>query len=198
MALFLLAFFIYNDGILTVISFSSIFVKESLGFSLNEILILFATVQASAIIGSLTTGLVTDRIGPKKTVSGTLLLWILVVVAAFFVTSKTVFFVIAIIAGAAMGGSQSASRTFMALLTPKEREAEFFGFYDGFCGKASAVIGTFVFGLLSWVSGSQRIAIIAVGLFFIVGAWLLQKVSDPFLQNYARSNQHSLQSVQPP
>jgi len=181
-AMFLLAFFLYNDGILTVISFASIFAKESLQFSLNEILLLFAVVQASAIIGSLITGFVTDRVGPKKTVTATLLLWILVVIAAYFVTSKSLFYAIGIIAGAAMGGSQSASRTFMALLTPPEREAEFFGFYDGFCGKASAVIGTFVFGALSWLTGSQRISIISVGLFFIVGAKLLQKVNDPFVK----------------
>jgi UMF1 family MFS transporter len=68
----------------------------------------------------------------------------------------------------------------MALLTPPEREAEFFGFYDGFCGKASAVIGTFIFGVLSWVTGSQRIAVASVGIFFVVGLWLLQKVKDPF------------------
>jgi MFS transporter, UMF1 family len=181
-AWFLLAFFLYNDGILTVISFASIFAQESLRFSLQEILVLFAVVQASGIIGSLICGFTSDKIGPKKTVTVTLIIWIFVVVAAFFVTSKTIFFTIGILAGAAMGGSQSASRTFMALLTPPEREAEFFGFYDGLCGKASAVIGTFIFGVLSWLSGSQRIAIISVGLFFVVGAWLLQRVEDPFLR----------------
>ena len=184
-ALFLLAFFLYNDGILTVISFASIFAKESLQFTLKEILVLFAVVQAAAIAGSLITGFVTDRIGPKKTVTATLMLWILVVIAAYVVTSKSLFFVIGIVAGAAMGGSQSASRTFMALLTPPEREAEFFGFYDGFCGKASAVIGTFIFGALSWFTGSQRVAIISVGLFFVIGAQLLQRVDDPFLKRRA-------------
>jgi len=181
-ALFLIAFFIYNDGILTVISFASIYAKESLMFTLQEILLLFALVQASAIIGSLTIGVLTDKVGPKKTVTGTLLMWIIVVVAAYFVTEKSLFYVIGAIAGAAMGGSQSASRTFMALLTPPEREAEFFGFYDGLCGKASAVIGTFIFGLLSLVTGSQRIAIISVGLFFVIGAQLLQRVDDPFVK----------------
>ena len=68
----------------------------------------------------------------------------------------------------------------MALLTPADREAEFFGFYDGFCGKASAVIGTFVFGLLSWATGSQRIAVLSVGIFFVVGLSPLHFVLDPF------------------
>lgn len=181
-ARFLLAFFIYNDGILTVISFASIFAMESLGFSINEILFLFAAVQASAIVGSLITGIVTDKIGPKKTITATLVLWILVVLAAYFVTSKQLFYLVGVFAGAAMGGSQAASRSFMALLTPPEREAEFFGFYDGICGKASAVVGTFIFGALSWVTGSQRVAIIFIGLFFIVGAKLLQSVDDPLVK----------------
>jgi UMF1 family MFS transporter len=176
---FLLAFFLYNDGILTVISFASIFAEDTLKFSLQEILILFAVVQASAIVGSLIFGWMTDTIGPKRTITISLLCWIAVVVASYFVNSKAVFYIVGIVAGASMGGSQSASRSFMALLTPPDREAEFFGFYDGFCGKASAVIGTFIFGILSWMTGSQRVAVVSVAIFFVGGVWLLQKVREP-------------------
>lgn len=185
-ALFLLAFFMYNDGILTVISFASLFAQDSLGFSLQEILVLFAVVQASAIIGSLIFGSMTDRIGPKRSIVVSLICWIGVVFAAYFVTSKTLFFGIGVVAGACMGGSQSASRSLMALLTPEDREAEFFGFYDGFCGKASAVIGTFVFGALSWATGSQRVAVLTVGLFFVAGLSLLHFVVDPFKRTATR------------
>jgi UMF1 family MFS transporter len=178
-ARFLLAFFIYNDGILTVISFASIFAQDSLKFSLQEILLLFAVVQASAIVGSLIFGSLTDKIGPKRTITISLVCWLAVVAGAYVVQSKEVFYGIGVLAGACMGGSQSASRSFMALLTPRDREAEFFGFYDGFCGKASAVIGTFIFGVLSWVSGSQRVAVISVGVFFLAGLWLLQSVEEP-------------------
>jgi UMF1 family MFS transporter len=178
-ALFLVAFFLYNDGILTVISFASIFAQQSLGFSLQEILILFAVVQASAIIGSLIFGQLTDRLGPKTAIVISLVCWIGVVVGAYFVTDKAVFYVIGVVAGACMGGSQSASRSLMAMLTPSDHEAEFFGFYDGFCGKASAVIGTFVFGLLSWMTGSQRVAVLSVGLFFVAGLSLLHLVRAP-------------------
>lgn len=178
-ARFLLAFFIYNDGILTVISFASIFAQDSLKFSLEEILLLFAVVQASAIVGSLIFGSLTDTIGPKRTITISLVCWLAVVAGAYVVQSKEVFYGIGVLAGACMGGSQSASRSFMALLTPRDREAEFFGFYDGFCGKASAVIGTFIFGVLSWASGSQRVAVISVGVFFLAGLWLLQSVEEP-------------------
>jgi UMF1 family MFS transporter len=178
-ALFLVAFFLYNDGILTVISFASIFAQQSLNFSLKEILVLFAVVQASAIIGSLIFGFMTDKIGPKRTIIVSLLCWIGVVVGAYLVTSKPWFYGIGVVAGSCMGGAQSASRSLMAMLTPPDREAEFFGFYDGFCGKASAVIGTFVFGALSWATGSQRIAVLSVGLFFVIGLSVLHFVQDP-------------------
>jgi UMF1 family MFS transporter len=176
---FLLAFFLYNDGILTVISFASIFAADTLKFSLQEILILFAVVQASAILGSLIFGWMTDKLGPKRTITISLICWIAVVVGSYFVNSKELFYVVGIVAGASMGGSQSASRSFMALLTPPDREAEFFGFYDGFCGKASAVIGTFIFGILSWATGSQRIAVVSVGIFFVGGLWMLRNVKEP-------------------
>lgn len=175
---FLLAFFIYNDGILTVISFASIFATQSLGFSLEEVLILFAVVQASGIAGSLVFGVVTDKIGAKKTISINLILWMFVAAGAYFVHSKMLFFGIGIIAGSSMGASQAASRSLMARLTPKEREAEFFGFYDGLMGKASAVVGTFLFGLISYITNNQRISVLSVGLFFIIGFILLQRVDD--------------------
>jgi MFS transporter, UMF1 family len=177
-ARFLLAFFIYNDGILTIISFSSIFAMQTLKFTLQEVIVLFAVVQASGIAGSILFGAVTDKIGPKKTIDINLWLWMGVVVASYFVTSKEMFFAIGIVAGSALGAAQSASRSLMARLTPKEREAEFFGFYDGLCGKASAVVGTFLFGLISYITGDQRLSALTIGVFFLAGYWLLQGVDD--------------------
>lgn len=175
---FLLAFFIYNDGILTVISFASLFATQTLGFSLQEVLVLFAVVQASGIIGSLFFGVITDKIGAKRTIAINLFIWILVVAGAYLTDSKEMFFVIGAIAGTSMGASQAASRSLMAQLTPKEREAEFFGFYDGLCGKASAVVGTFLFGLISYITGDQRISVLTIGLFFVAGLILLERVND--------------------
>lgn len=177
-ARFMVAFFIYNDGILTVIAFASIFAQQSLNFSLQEIIVLFAVVQGSGVIGSLIFGIVTDKIGPKKTIDINLVLWLMVVAAAYFAHTKEMFFAIGIVAGSSLGASQSASRSLMALLTPKEREAEFFGFYDGLCGKASAVIGTFLFGFISYLTNNQRLSILSVGVFFVVGLVLLQRVDD--------------------
>ncbi|MEW5798583.1 MAG: MFS transporter [Bacteroidota bacterium] len=175
---FLLAFFIYNDGILTVISFASLFATQTLHYSLQEVLMLFAVVQAAGIIGSLFFGVIADKIGPKRAIAINLVLWIAVVASAYFVTSKTMFYLIGAIAGSSMGASQASSRSLMAQLTPKNHEAEFFGFYDGLCGKASAVIGTFLFGLISYITEDQRLSVLSIGLFFVAGFILLERVDD--------------------
>ena len=66
----------------------------------------------------------------------------------------------------------------MALLTPKEREAEFFGFYDGLCGKASAVVGPLVYGVIADLAGA-RVASLSIGMFFLAGVFILQGVPSP-------------------
>ena len=80
------------------------------------------------------------------------------------------------LAGTGLGAVQAASRTFMATLIPAGREAEFFGFYS-LVGKTGAVMGPLVFGGGVWLlAGNQRAAIVAIGLFFVVGLALLSRV----------------------
>ncbi len=174
---FLLSFFFYNDGILTVILMASLFMNETLGFDMGQQITFFMIVQGTALVGSLLFGKITDLIGPRTTIMITLGIWIGVVVTAYFVTSATGFFIVGGIAGLALGSSQSTSRTFMALLTPEGRKTEFFGFYDGFFGKASAVIGPSLFGFLAGVIG-QRPSMLIIGVMFLIGAALLLRVED--------------------
>lgn len=175
---FLVAFFLYNDGILTVIAFAALFAESTLKMSDSGIIAFFAVVQTSAILGSVAFGVVTDAIGPKRTIGITLVLWIAIVIAAYFVQSVGFFYAIALLAGVAIGSSQSASRSLMALLTPPGREAEFFGFYDGLCGKASAVIGPLIYGAIADLT-NERIAALSIGVFFLTGLLLLQGVKEP-------------------
>jgi len=177
-ARFLVAFFIYNDGILTVIAFAAIFAEHTLQMSDADIIVFFAIVQTSAVLGSLVFGVVTDKLGPKRTITITLVLWIAIAGAGAMVADVATFYVVALAAGAAIGSSQSASRSLMALLTPRTREAEFFGFYDGLCGKASAVVGPLLYGIIADVTG-ERVAVATIGLFFAAGLVILQGVKEP-------------------
>lgn len=174
---FLLAYLIYEDGVNTVISFSAVFAATTLGFSFPEIIGLFLVVQVTALIGSAAWARPTDVHGPRLVVTFTLVQWALVTLLAFFVTAKWEFWVVGIIAGLGLGAIQAASRTFMATLVPRGREAAFFGFY-ALVGKTGAVLGPLVFGAVSRaMHGNQRAAIIAVGGFFVVGLALLSRVS---------------------
>lgn len=176
-AVFLLAYFLYIDGVNTVIIFSSIFARKTLQMNFQEIILLFVIVQTSAIIGSVIFGIISDHIGHKKTLIITLMLWLGIVISSFFVQDKNIFYLIAAFAGISLGSSQSASRSLMSLLTPSEKKTEFFGFYS-FFGKASAILGPLVFGMVSSML-SQRTAIISIGFFFVAGILILAKVEDP-------------------
>lgn len=175
---FLFAFFLYNDAIITIIAFASIFASNILNMNDEQIIIFFVIVQSTAIAGSFIFGIVSDHFGPKRTISITLLVWIIVVIGAFFVQTVSGFYIVGLLAGLAIGSSQSCSRSLMALLTPNEREAEFFGFYDGFFGKSSAVVGPLIYGIISDIS-NERFAALTIGIFFIVGLLVLQKVVVP-------------------
>ena len=173
---FLLAYFVYEDGVNTVIFFAAIFASKTLGFSFPEIIGLFMLVQLTALLGSAAWARPSDRKGPRFVITVTLVQWIAVTVLAYLVHAKWQFWVVAILAGTGLGAIQAASRALMASLIPKDREAEFFGFYS-LVGKTGAVLGPLVFGGVSWLlSGNQRAAIAAVGLFFVVGLLLLSRV----------------------
>lgn len=174
---FLLAFFIYNDSILTVIVFAATFASDELRMDGVEIVIFLMVVQGSALVGSLIFGQLTNRLGARQSIVITLAIWTAIALASYFVDSKTAYYVVGVFAGIALGSSQSSSRALMALLTPPERKAEFFGFYDGFFGKASAVVGPAVFGLVS-SAFDIRIAMLVIGFFFLVGIALILRVPD--------------------
>jgi len=176
LARFLLAYFFYNDAILTIIAFSSIYAQNTLGFTSGDLIIFFMLVQTTAIAGSVIFGFVTDKIGPKRTIVITLMIWFVVVVAAIIADSKELFFYTGMLAGMSMGSSQAASRSMMTRLTPREHVTEFFGFYDGTFGKASAVVGPLVFGLISSQAGSQKAALASLLLFFTLGLVLMTRV----------------------
>jgi len=172
---FLLAYFIYFDGVETTIVFSGIFAATTLKFTTPEVIKLFLAVQFSALAGALLLARPTDRWGAKRVISLTLLLWVGVSIGAYLAQTKPTFVAVAVTAGLGLGSIQAASRALMASLIPRGKESELFGFY-ALCGKSSAVLGPLVFGEVSHLAGNQRAAVAAVGVFFIVGLLLLQRV----------------------
>jgi len=176
---FLFAFFFYIDGVLTIIAMAGVIAGVTFGFTTEGVIILFLIVQFSALAGAFALARPTDRAGPKKVLSGVLLLWVAAGVSAYFIQSQAAFYVLAVVAGFGLGSVQSASRAFVASLIPDGREAEMFGFY-ALCGKSSSVLGPLLFGTVTyWAGGNQRPGFLVLTALFLIGLVLLQRVRDP-------------------
>lgn len=172
---FLLAYFIYEDGVNTVIVFSSIFAATTLKFNPQELIGMYLIVQFTALVGAFSLAKPIDYWGPKKIVILSLVLWTCVSLFAFFVQEKMHFLIIASIAGLGLGTIQAASRAFYTQFIPKGQESEYFGVYS-LAGKTSAIIGPLVFGYMSATFGSQRAAVLSIAIFFLAGLMIIRKV----------------------
>jgi UMF1 family MFS transporter len=172
---FLLAYFLYEDGVNTVIVFSSIFAATTLGFTPPELIGVYLIVQSTAFLGALVMAKPIDYRGPKSVVILTLIMWIAVSTATYFTRTKMHFLVIASFAGLGLGTIQAASRAFFTRFIPEGNEAEYFGVYS-LVGKSSAVIGPLLFGYISALSGSQRPAALSIAFLFGAGLIILTRV----------------------
>lgn len=172
---FLLAYFIYEDGVNTVIVFSSIFAATTLKFNSQELIGMYLIVQFTALVGAFLMAKPIDFWGPKKVVMLSLVLWTCVSLLAFFVQDKMHFLIIASIAGLGLGTVQAASRAFFTQFIPEGQESEYFGVYS-LVGKSSAIMGPLVFGYISTTFESQRLAVMSVALFFLTGFVIIQRV----------------------
>ena len=175
--LFLLAYLFFNDGIQTVIGNSSLYGIEELQFSQSTVLGVFLFVQFVAFFGSVIFARVAARIGAWRTVLLSLGIWTVIVVVAFFVPAKSIvlFVALALLIGLVLGGSQALSRSMYSQLIPRGREAEFFSLYQAM-ERGTSWFGTLTFGLVYQFTHSYRWAIVALVVFFVVGAILLSRV----------------------
>lgn len=176
--LFLLSYFLYIDGVNTIIFFSANYAQTTLNFSIPDLILFFIIVQVTALLGSFLFGWIADRKGTKNTLIFIILSWAVLTLLVFFADDKTTFLIIGAFAGTFLGSSQALSRSFMGKLTPQEKKTEFFGFYSLF-EKASTLLGPLTFGLVSWLTGNQRYAVASILIFFILGFLLFRKVDEP-------------------
>jgi UMF1 family MFS transporter len=181
---FLLAFFIYNQGVTSIIIFAVAFAKDSLNFSTRESIYLITVMNVVAAPSALFFGWLADRIGARSTLVTTLIIWLGVVAGAelsvwpgVFTSpaDKYFFWIVAGFASLAIGSIQATSRGFVGQLAPEGRAGEFYGFM-AFAGKGSAIFGPFIFGLLSEGFASQIPAVASLGLWFFLGLLLLLRV----------------------
>jgi UMF1 family MFS transporter len=174
---FVLASLFFTDGITTVISFSAIYATTTFHFSSGDIVILFLVLNVVAFPGSLAAGYFADRFGPKTTLVASLILWVVTILVGFAAQDRATFYLMGSLAALGMGSTQAVARSFMAQITPPSREAEFFGFYV-LSGKFASMFGPLLFGFVSEATGSQRLAVLSLLPFFLVGLALMAAVNE--------------------
>jgi len=134
-------------------------------------------VNATAAIGAFGFGHVQDRFGHVRTLAATLVGWIIAVLLAWVAEGPALFWVAANVVGVCLGSSQSAGRALIGYLSPPARTAEFFGLW-GLAVKLSSILGPLTYGAVTWgTQGNHRLAILATGLFFVVGLAILSGIN---------------------
>ena len=176
---FLLAYLFYNDGIQTVIVSASTYGAEQLGLDESVLIATILLVQFVAFGGALLFGRLAGRYGSYRSILGGTFGWMVVVVLAYFLPAGRVvpFLALAVLIAVVMGGTQALSRSFFSLLIPHGREGEYFSLYQA-CERGTSWFGTLLFGLVFQVTGSYRPSIIALVVFFVLGALFLLRL-DP-------------------
>jgi len=175
--LFLIAYLFFNDGVQTVIYASSIFGQEELHLPSSALISTILVVQFVGFAGALLFGKAAARFGAHRTILVSLVLWCLVVGAGYFLPARQfgAFLVLGVCIGLVLGGSQALSRSLYSQLVPRGREAEYFSLYQA-TERGTSWFGTLLFGLIYQLSGSYRLAIVALVIFFVLGGTLLARV----------------------
>lgn len=175
--LFLVAYLLYNDGIQTVITLSSQFGQEELGLPVSTLTAVILMVQFVAFLGSILFNYVSKAVGTKRAIMISLLIWTGALVYAYgFLRTSFHFFILGAVIAIVLGGSQALSRSAFSLMIPKGQEAEYFGLYE-VSDRGTSWLGPLLFGLALQFTGSYRIAILSLVVFFILGLVLLMRVN---------------------
>lgn len=170
---FLFCMLFYQAGIAAVIALAAIYAEQAMKFTTQQTIVLILVVNVTAAAGAFVWGYVQDRIGHVSAVAATLVGWIAMIAIAGLAEGAGAFWIAANLAGLCMGSSQAAGRAIVGYLAPPARVAEFFGLW-GLAVKSASIFGPLTYGLVTWIfAGNHRLAIFAVGLYFVIGLVLL-------------------------
>lgn len=173
---FLLAFWLYNDGIGTIIKMATIYGSE-IGIGMIDLIGALLLTQFVGIPFSLLFGKFSKPIGTKRAIMLGLGWYTIIAIAGYFMSQAWHFWVLAFMVGMVQGGTQALSRSLFSLMAPKARSGEFFGFYD-ISSKFAGIAGPALFAVVGQLFGSSRLSIVSLIIFFIGGIVLLSLVNE--------------------
>lgn len=176
LALFLAAFWLYNDGVSTIIKMAAAYGDE-IGIGHNDMLIALILTQFIGFPSTLGFGALARHLGAKRSILLGLACYMAVSIGGFFIKSAVHFYALAVVVGLVQGGTQALSRSLFTTMVPKAQSAEFFGFFST-GEKLAGIVGPALFGLVGQMTGSSRWGIISVVVLFVAGALLLCRVDE--------------------
>lgn len=174
LSFFLLAFWVYANGIGTIIVMATAYGNE-LGFGRTTLIGTLLMVQFLAAPFAILFGRLSKRLGTKRAIYLSLGIYSAIAVLGFFLYQEWQFWVLGAMVATVQGGSQALSRSLMGKLIPKSKSAEFYGFFSVF-EKFANILGPALFGIVSQLTGHSRMSIISLVVFFIAGMIILTRV----------------------
>jgi UMF1 family MFS transporter len=174
--LFLLGYWLYIDGVDTIVRMAVDY-GLSLGFDADSLIVALLITQFVGFPSAIAFGKIGEKLGPKTGIFIGISVYIAVTIWAFFMTSVAEFYVLAVSIGLVQGGVQSLSRSFFTRIIPRNKSAEFFGFYN-MLGKFAAVIGPVMMGWVGVLFDDPRIGLLSIILLFVSGAIFLFIVNE--------------------
>ena len=172
--LLLLAFLIYNDGVLTIVRMATIYGKE-IGLPRDQLLLAILLVNFVGVPCALFFGTLAGWIGPKASIQAALVHFVGIGYLGFRLSTAWEFFLLALLVSMVLGGTQALSRSLFASMIPKSKSSEFFAFF-AVAEKFAGILGPAVFALLIAITGSSRTAVLSIVAFFLIGGFLLSRV----------------------
>jgi len=178
---YLTSFFVYSMAVQTVMLIATYFGSQEIAWesksqSQTGLIICILLIQIIAVIGAVLTSKASAKFGNIPTLIVINCFWVILCSAAYFIVTPLEFYIMAALVGLVMGGIQALSRsTYSKLLPETEDTASFFSFYD-VTEKIGIVIGMCVYGAIDQITGSPRLAIVFLAVFFVIGVFLLNRV----------------------
>ncbi len=172
--IFLLAYFLYMDGVDTIIRMATSYGSD-IGLSATSMIQALLLTQFIGFPATLVFGYYADKFGYKYSLSFAIIVYIFVVLFSAQMDTAVEFYLVASVVGLVQGGVQAISRSFFSTLIPENKAAEFFGFYN-FIGKSSVFIGPFMVSGIALLTESPNLGILSLLILFIPGLILLWKV----------------------
>lgn len=174
--LFLLSYFFYIDGVNTIITMATSYGSD-LGISSTSLLIILLVTQFVAFPFSIIFGRLAEKYKGKTMLYVGILIYSIICIYAYFIRTTLDFWILAMLVGTSQGGIQALSRSYFGKLVPKESANEFFGFYNIF-GKFAAILGPFLVGIVTQLTGKTNYGVLSIILLFIIGGIVLIKVPE--------------------